>query len=1036
MHFTEPFIRRPVLAISLSLVLFFFGLRSLGLMPITEYPPTSNTIITVTTHYFGATPKTVGAFITAPLEKAVGQAPGINYMTATSEDGLSIITLYMRMGEDPNAALAQVQAKVNSVINQLPKGVMLPVIQEMSGSGANLMYLTFTGKAYNQQQITDYLTRVVQPAIESVPGIGLTGILPPGTGPNGNTYAMRVWLDPEEMAVLGITPAQVSTALQQNNFVAAVGRLRGRYFAVSLSADTALHTVRSFQDLVVATVQGVPIQLKQIAKVELGAQTYNSSVLVDGAPAVNIGLQQAPGSNALQVAHGVEQVMARLQHSMPPGMHGFVLYNGAQFIQSSLHEVLVDIAIALLAVIAVIYLFMGSWRALLVPALVIPIAMVGAGTILHALGYTINLLTLLAMVLAIGLVVDDAIIVVENVHRHIEHGSTPLHAALHSAKELASPILVMATTLAAVFARLGFIGGLIGHLFAEFAFTIVATVALSLIVALTLAPMVSARILQAGHAGRMAHLVDRVFSVLRGAYARTLTGSLRFWPVTVAFALLLTVGLYPLMTISKSELAPPANQGIVYVNGVAQPTATLEYMNAYDRYLTRAVFDQIPARTHSFAVNGVGIGGMLLNNDVMAGVVLNPNRSSAITTQGVKDQIQQAVGKVPGLKLSAFGLPPLPGAAVGLPVQFVITSTGGGYHALDAVSTTLIAQAKASGLFSFVCKNLKYDNQITEIHIHRRLAASFGLTMADIGSNLETLLGGNYTNYFDMDGLSYRVVPQVPPALRANPSFLQSYYLKTKDGTELPLSTFVSLHARSAPAFLPQFQQLNAVFIEANPAPGVSLGTALDFLRTHAQKILPPEYQIHYAGVSRQYMHQGGAFAMTFGFALLMVFLLLAAQFESFQDALVVLSAVPVALFGALAPISVGISSVNIFSEVGMVMLMGLISKQGILIVQFARTLQREKGLDKQHAVVEAATLRLRPILMTVAAMIAGAIPLLFATGGGAEARFSMGLVVVSGLGFGSLVSLFVIPAFYQWFGKDLSPALPETKEAGAGNEA
>jgi multidrug efflux pump len=1008
------------MAVALSLGLLLFGVLSFSRMPITEYPPTINTIVTISTNYFGASPKTVGAFITAPLEKAVGQAPGINYMSAVSEEGLSLITIYMRMGQDPNAALAQVQTKVNSVLNQLPQGVMQPVVQEISGSGADLMYLSFVGKQYNQQQITDYLTRVVQPALESVPGIGLTAILPPGTGPNGNTFSMRVWLNPQKMAVLGITPDQITTALRENDYVAAVGRLRGNDFAVNLSANTALHDAASFGDIVVSYVHGTPIYLKQVAKVSLGAQTYDSSVLVNGSPAVSIGLQQAAGSNALAVAAGVKKVMAQLKSGMPTGMHGFVLYNGAQFIQSSLKEVLIDIGIALLIVILVIYAFLGSWRALLIPAIAIPIALIGAGTIMLSLGYTINILTLLAMVLAIGLVVDDSIIMVENIHRHIEHGSTPFHAAVLSAKELASPILVMATTIAAVFAPLGFIGGLVGILFGEFAFTIVATVLLSLIVALTLAPMLSSRLLKAGHEGRFAAAIERVFGKILRIYSRSLIASLHFWPVTVVAAFLLTIGLYPLFGISKSELAPPANQGIVYVNGIAAPTATLSYMNRYDHYLTKQVFDKIPSNQNSFVVNGLGIGGILLDNEMIAGVVLKPNRGN-VTTQEVKNKIQHLSQNVPGLKLSAFGLPPLPGAAVGLPVQFVITGTGS-YKDLDHTATQILDKAQKSGLFSFIDKDLKYNSETMEIHIHKRLAASMGLSMADIGKNLGSLLGGNYVNYYSMDGLSYRVTPQVPPKLRATPAFLQDYNLRTQDGKLVPLSTFVSLSSHPAPAFLPQFQQLNSVTIQANPAVGVSLGQALGFLQTTAKSILPSSDHIDYAGVSRQFVHQSSAFAMTFAFALMVVFLVLSAQFESFRDALVVLSAVPVTLLGAMIPISLGFSTINIFSEVGMIMLMGLVSKQGILIVQFARTLQLEKGLSKTEAVVEASVLRLRPILMTVAAMIAGALPLVFATGGGAQARFSMGLVIVAGLGFGSLVSLFVIPAFYRWMGSTLKP--------------
>lgn len=1023
MNLTALFIRRPILSISLSLAILLFGLKSIGSMPITEYPPTVNTTVVVTTHYFGASPKTVTAFVTAPLEKAIGQAPGINYMTAISEEGVSIITVYMQMGQNPNAALSQIQTKVNSVLNQLPAGVMLPVVQEISGSGADLMYLSFSGKNYSQQQITDYLTRVVQPAIEGVKGIGLTSILPPGTGPNGNTFSMRIWLNPHKMAVLGVTPAEVDDALKKNNYVAAVGRLRGKYVAVPLEADTALHKVSAFKSLIVAYRHGSPIYLDQVAKVSLGAQTYNSSVLLNGAPSVNIGVMAAPGSNALKVAQGVVKVMNRLKPTVPVGMKGFVLYNGASFISSSIHEVLMDIAIALVIVILVIYGFLGSLRALVIPAIAIPIALIGAGSIMMALGFTINILTLLAMVLAIGLVVDDSIIVVENVHRHIEEGLRPVDAAILSARELASPILVMATTIMAVFAPLGLLGGLIGSLFAEFAFTIVGTVALSLVVALTLAPMLSSRLLKHGGEGRVAAAIEHGFGRLRSGYARTLRASFKVWPALVLGAVLLSAGLYPLFGISKSELAPPADQGIVYVNGIGPPTATLRYMNTYDRYLTSGVFDKIKARQNSFVVNGIGVGGMLLDNEMVAGLVLNPKRGD-VTTQQVKAEVQRLSTQIPGLKLSAFGLPPLPGAAVGLPVQFVLTGSGG-YHHLDDAATRIIAAARKSGLFSFVDKDLKFDNQEMKIRINRKLAQSMGFTMSDIGHNLGALLGGNYVNYYSMSGLSYRVTPQVPPKLRATPDFLRDYYLRSKSGQLVPISTFVTLKTSPAPDFLPQFQQQNSVTIQGSPAAGVSLGQALAFLKKTAATILPQSDQIHYGGVSRQFVHQGNAFAVTFAFALLIVFLVLSAQFESFRDALVVLTAVPITLVGALVPISLGISTINIFSEVGMIMLMGLVSKQGILIVQFARTIQMERAVSKVEAVIEASELRLRPILMTVAAMIAGALPLVFASGGGAEARFSMGLVIICGLAFGSLVSLFVIPAFYLWFGALVPKARP-----------
>jgi multidrug efflux pump len=646
-----------------------------------------------------------------------------------------------------------------------------------------------------------------------------------------------------------------------------------------------------------------------------------------------------------------------------------------------------------------------------------------------------NMLTLLAMVLAIGPVVDDAIIVVENVHRHMEHGATPVQAALASVRELASPILVMATTPVAVFSPMAFIGGLIGQLFSEFAFTVVAAVFMSMVTALIFAPMLASHVLKAGTNDRMTRWADGGFSYLKGHYALLLHHTLQFWPVTVTVTVagLLTLGVVGLFVLSPQELAPPANQGIVYVNGVAQPTATLGYMTAYDRYLTRSVFDRIESRSDSFAVNGVGIGGFLLNNDVMAGVVLKPNRG-AQSTQEVREQIQRLARRVPGLKLSAFGLPPLPGAAVGLPVQFIITSIGGGYAGLDHVARKVTRRARASGLFSFVCKNLKYDDVLLRIRIHCEMLADFGITAADVGKSLATPRGGNYVNYYSMDGLSYRVVPQVPAALRANPGLLQDYMIKTPSGVEVPLSIFVSLKSESAPTFLPQFQNLPAVFITGSPAPGVSLGEALGFLRHAAASVLPRGYQVHDAGVSRQFMQQGNTLFVTFGFALLMVVLLLAAQFDGFRDAVVVICAVPLALFGALLPIALGLSSIDIYSEVGLVMLIGLIAKQGILVVKFARHLPMQRQLGKREAVIEAATLRLRPILMTVAAMIAGAVPLVLASGGNAQARFSMGLVIISGLGFGSLVALFVIPSFYLWFGQALQAGSPTAAVAEMGN--
>ncbi|MDD5374224.1 efflux RND transporter permease subunit [Acidithiobacillus sp.] len=1017
MKFTDIFIHRPVLATALSLVILLLGLRAYTEMTVREYPAITNTVVTVTTAYPGANPNTIQGFITTRLERVIASAPGIDYMTSNSSEGMSTITVYMKLNYSPNAAVANIQSKVQQVTNELPAGSQLPVINVTVGNTTDLMYIAFYSNQLNQQQITDYLLRVVQPKLAAVSGVGEAQILPPGSG-NGNTYSMRVWLNPRKMAALGISAAQVSQVLASNDFISAVGRTRGTETADSIVATTNLHDAAQFRNLVVKNVGNTIIRLKDIAQVELGAQNYDSSAYFDGKPAAFVGIQEAPSANSLNVAAGVKAALAELGTALPPGMHMAIPYDATDYIKASIDEVLLTIGITLAVVVLVIFLFLGSFRSVLIPAVAIPLSIIGAGFIMWAMGFTINLLTLLAVVLAIGLVVDDAIIVVENVHRHIDEGKSPMQAALMTGRELGTAIMVMSTTLVAVFAPIGFMSGLTGSLFSEFAFTLVATVLVSMVVALTLSPMLSSKILRASSAHGFAHFIDTRYEELRRLYDRLLRGSLNFVPVTLLFAAVIFVSIYFLFTTSKQELAPQEDQGIIFNMGTGAPNVTPELLRKYGMEIVHDL-SKYPETKATFMVTGISVGSGGGTNSLIAGMRLKNWDKRSVTAMQLAPQVQQQMNGITGLQVASFQPPSLPGSAGGLPVQFVLQSSGG-YDKLDQVANEVIDRAQKSGLFVYVTKDLRIDNPEIVLHIHRNMAANLGLTMANIAQDLQPLLGGNYVNRFDLKGRSYEVIPQVPDHFRANPGLLKTYYVATATGQMVPLSTLVSVETEVQPQFLPQFQQLNSATIQAVPAPGVTLGQALTYLKTQAQNVMPKGFSIDYSSQSRQYMQEKSGLLVTFALAVLLIYLLLAAQFESFRDPLIVLITVPMSISGALIFISLGLATINIYTEVGLITLIGLIAKQGILIVQFANQIQRHEGLDKRSAVEKASSIRLRPILMTTGAMVLGVLPLLLASGAGAVSRFDMGLVIFTGLAIGSFFSLFVVPAMYMILAKDL----------------
>ena len=1010
MRFTDVFIHRPVLASVLSLLILVLGLRSVGLLPVRQFPETQNAVVTVSTAYTGADPALVAGFITTPLENSIAQANGIDYITSSSSQSISTIQANLRLNYDPNKALTEINTKVNAVLNQLPRNSQQPVISIDIGENIDSMYIGFYSKVLPTNKITDYLIRVVQPKLQTIDGVQTAEIL------GKRQFAMRIWLDPKKMAAYGVTGTDVSNALAANDFISAVGRTQGQMVTVNLTAATGLHSVDEFRQLAVKSKNGAIVRLGDIANVTLGSEDYDTAVGFDGQTAVYIGIQVAPTANLLTVIKNVRNAFPAIQQQLPTGLDGRIVYDATKYVNSSIDEVIRTLIEALLIVTTVVFLFLGSFRTVLIPVIAIPLSLIGAFFVMLLLGYTINLLTLLALVLAIGLVVDDAIIVVENVHRHMENGTPALQAALQGARELGGPIIAMTVVLVAVYVPIGFMGGLTGALFTEFAFTLVGAVTVSAIVALTLSPMMCSHVLVVygnDNQHRFVKFVDTQFEKLTHAYKRFLHGALNYLPVLGVFAVIILVSIYFLYGSSRSELAPQEDQGVIISFITAAPTATLEQTQLYSRqvYQTAVSF---PETAHVFQLDGVN--GL---NSGIAGMVLKPWNERKRTAAALQPLVQEKLSQIAGVRAVAFQPPPLPGGGRGLPMQFVIGTTESFSH-LNDIAQDLMDKARASGMFVFLDDDLKFDKPQTSVEIDRDKAAQLGLTMADVGGALSSMLSGGYVNYFSLAGRSYKVIPQVMQRDRLNADQLENYYINTPSGVPIPASTVLRLKTSVVPESLNHFQQLNSATISGVPTPGITLGQALQTMRELAKKILPQGYSVDYAGQSRQYMQESSALVVTFFFALIIIFLALAAQFESFRDPLIILVSVPMSICGAMIFIALGVggASLNIYTEVGLVTLIGLISKHGILIVQFANDLQRE-GKSKREAIETAAAIRLRPILMTTAAMVLGVLPLVFASGAGAVGRFNMGLVISTGISIGTLFTLFVVPAMYMILATD-----------------
>ncbi len=1011
MNFTDIFIRRPVLATVVSLMILVLGIRSENALPILQYPRTQNAVVTVTTTYYGADPDVIAGFISTPLENAIAQANGIDYMTSTSQSGVSTITVYLRLNYDADKALTEINTKVNSVLNQLPSGSQQPVLTVKVGQTIDAMYIGFNSDVLTPNKITDYLVRVVQPKLQAVEGVQTAEIL------GGQNFALRAWLDPTKLAAYGLTAADVSQALSQNDYIAGLGATKGQMVQANLTASTSLHSADEFANLVLKQSNGAIVRLKDVANVSLGADDYESQVGFDGKRAVYIGIQVAPAANLLDVIAGIRKIFPDIQAQLPEGLSGKIVYDATAFVNSSIREVVTTLIEALLIVTLVVFAFLGSLRSVFIPTVAIPLSLVGTFAMMLIFGFSINLLTLLALVLAIGLVVDDAIIVVENVNRHLDEGMRPIPAAIQGARELGGPIVAMTVVLVAVYVPIGFQGGLTGALFTEFAFTLVGAITVSAIVALTLSPMMCSRLLKphvesgGGWQDRLVDFIDGVFARLRRRYEGWLHGSLNYLPVTAVFAAIVLTSIYFLYSGAKSELAPQEDQGVVITSSTAAPNATLQQRLLYSRQIYET-FANYPETDHVFQIDAPA--------QSIAGMVLKPWDERKRTSNTLQPIVQQDVAQIAGLRVVAFQLPSLPGAQ-GLPVQFVINTTDS-FDRLNDIAQQFLQEAVKSGMFIFLDTDLKIDRPQSTVVIDRDKAAQLGLKMSDIGSAMAAMLGGGYVNYFGLDGRSYKVIPQVQQRSRLNTDQLLNYYIRTADGASIPLSTVAYISTRTIPESLNHFQQLNGATIQGVAMPGVSQGDVLNYLNDLAARTLPQGYSVDYGGLSRQYVKESSGFVTTFAFALIIIFLSLAALFESFRDPLIILLSVPMSIAGALIFINLGLggASLNIYTQVGLVTLMGLISKHGILIVEFANELQME-GKSKREAVETAAAIRLRPILMTTAAMVLGVIPLIIASGAGAVSRFNMGLVIASGIAIGTLFTLFVVPAAYVVIAADHS---------------
>ncbi len=1017
--FTDIFIRRPVLATVVSLIILIAGVQAIHSLNVRQYPRSENATVTVTTVYVGASADLVRGFVTQPLERAIAAADGIDYMDSVSKLGVSTITVHLRLNYDSKKALAEISSKVDQVRNILPPEAEIPTLAiVMADSPFAAAYLSFSSTILDANQITDYLVRVVQPRLTALEGVQSADLL------GGRTFAMRIWLKPDRLAAFNISPNEIRTVLAANNFLSAIGHTKGSLISVNLTANTDLRSVEEFKNLVVRQNGTQLVRLRDVSDVVLGAEDYDSEVRFSGERAVFMAVWVLPNANSLDVIKRVRVELAAIKKDLPTGLDARVAYDATAYISGALHEVIKTLVITLCIVAIVIFLFLGSFRSVLSPLAALPLSLIGAIFLMQVLGFTVNLLTLLAIVLAVGLVVDDAIVVVENVERHIREGKKPMDAAILGARELVGPIIAMTITLAAVYAPIAFQGGLTGSLFREFALTLAGAVFISGIVALTLSPMMASQLLtrQTEDHGLVGN-INRQFERLRNFYGRILDWTLARRPLVYTVWIGLTLLILPMgfMSWAAREPAPAEDQGVLFGAVETPPDATIEQTSFYADEAGR-IFNAVPEKEQSFQLTYPDSG--------FGGLVLKPWGQRKRSVFSYVPELQTAVNQLPGVRMYMLTPSPLPTGSENFPVNLVISSTAEPEEILKYVDI-LEQECATNGMFFFPPQiDTKMDQPETQLVIDRDKVAALGLDMQTVGSDLGALVGGNYVNWFDLSGRSYKVIPQLERNARLTANQLEDTWVRGPRDQLIPVSTFAHLEHHTTPRSLNRFQQLNAVKLS-----GVSskpLAQALTFLETECARILPSGYKLDYTGDSRFLRKEGDQFLPAVVLAVILIFLVLAAQFNSFRDPVIIIfGSAPLAIFGALIFIFWKMwnpnlpfwtdgwtSSMNIYSEVGLITLIGLIAKNGILIVEFANQLQR-RGRKKPEAIREAAMLRLRPILMTTAATIAGNFPLTLVSGAGAAARNSIGIVLVSGMSIGTLFTLLVVPSLYILIAKD-----------------
>ncbi|QIA64582.1 multidrug efflux RND transporter permease subunit [Vibrio astriarenae] len=1010
MRFTDVFIKRPVLAVSISFLIALLGMQAMFKMQVREYPDMTNTVVTVTTSYYGASADLIQGFITQPLEQAIAQADNIDYMTSSSVLGTSTITVNMKLNTDPNAALSDILAKTNSVRSQLPSEAEDPTVTMSTGSTTAVLYIGFTSDELSSSQITDYLERVINPQLFTVNGVSKVDLY------GGMKYALRVWLDPAKMAALDLTATDVMGVLNANNYQSATGQAVGEFVLYNGSADTQVSNVAELENLVVGSINGNIIRLVDIAKVTLekSHDVYRASA--NGQEAVVAAINAAPSANPINIAADVLDLLPQLERNLPSNISMNVMYDSTVAINESINEVIKTIVEAAIIVLVVITLFLGSFRAVLIPIVTIPLSLIGVAMVMQAMGFSWNLMTLLAMVLAIGLVVDDAIVVLENVDRHIKLGESPFRAAIIGTREIAVPVIAMTLTLGAVYAPIALMGGITGSLFKEFALTLAGAVFVSGIVALTLSPMMCSKMLKANEKpSKFEQKVHSVLDRMTERYANMLKAVMLHRPVIIGFAIIVFATLPMLFKFIPSELAPAEDKGVVMLMGTAPSNANLDFMQNTMNDVNEILSDQPEV---AFAQVFTGVPN---SNQAFGIASMVPWSQREASQSEVANRVSGLVANVPGMAVTAFQMPELPGAGSGLPIQFVIT-TPSSFESLFTIASDILAEVTASPLFVYTDLDLNYDSATMKISIDKDKAGAYGVSMQDIGITLSTMMADGYVNRIDLDGRSYEVIPQVERKWRLNPESMNQYYVRAANSNAIPLGSLITIDVVAEPRSLPHFNQLNSATIGAVNSPGVAMGDAINWFEDIAQSKLPSGYNHDYMGEARQYVTEGSALYATFGLALAIIFLVLAIQFESIKDPVVIMVSVPLAICGALIALAWGAATMNIYSQVGLITLVGLITKHGILICEVAKEEQLHNKLSKMDAVMEAAKVRLRPILMTTAAMIAGLIPLMYATGAGAAQRFSIGIVIVAGLAIGTLFTLFVLPVIYSYLAEQHKP--------------